>query len=218
MALYPGGAQHAPEAAGHSFWLNYLCDLTDASARNGVANDGALLGRLGMAALIAALGVMFVYTPRVFGSRALAAFVRGAGALAVIATFGVPLSAWLGLQWLHDASVLIAGPLGLSACAGVVAGLAKTEGSRVVTLLGVLTLVASAFDLIVYARCYAGGSTTIVLPVAQRIALLCLLAWMLAVAGHLGARSSRSDAGARSPARLARADRRAPPRSGSARG
>ncbi|MCZ7686462.1 MAG: hypothetical protein M5U28_49985 [Sandaracinaceae bacterium] len=193
MALYPGGAEHAPGARGHSFWLNYLCDLTDAQARSGAVNDGALLARLGMAALVIGLAVMFAYAPRAFRSARLALFVRAVGALAVIATLGVPLSAWLGIAWLHDASVLIAGPLGLLACGAVVLGLARGEGAAVPTLLGGLTLLAATFDLIVYARCWATGTTWIVLPVAQRVALLSLLAWMLALAHHLRARAAPKD-------------------------
>lgn len=197
MALYPGGAEHAPHASGHSFWLNYLCDLSDSVARNGAPNPGAPWARASMALLLVALAAIFAFAPRAFGSRALVRLARAAGALFVAAALGVPLSGWLGSQVLHDASVLAAGPLGLLASAAVVIGLAKRDRARIATALGAFTLAASALGLALYAYCWSTGGSTIALPIGQRIALVSLLAWMLAVALLL---AFGSDEPARCPA------------------
>ncbi len=180
IALYPGGSQAHPSAAGHSIWLNYLCDLADGTARNGEPNPGALFGRLGMAAMIAALALIFAGAPRLFRDRPRATLVtRAAGALCVIATAGVPLSAVLSSPLLHEGSVLIAGPRGLAACVAVVLG---ARSHRDLASVGAVMLASALVTLAVYAHHVVAGTSSTLLPVAQRASLITLLVWTALVA------------------------------------
>ncbi len=173
--LYPGGTQFDSGAAGHGFWTNYLCDLTDEVARSGQPNPGALFGRFGMISMVVALAMLFAGAPRFFPDRPrVAKWVKATGAWCTLVTLGVPLSSVLNLPWLHEASVLVAGPLGLAACVGVVVG---TRAHRDLTLLGVLALATALFTLSVYALYVAAAMSTPLLPMAQRVSLLALLAW-----------------------------------------
>src|SRR6187397_137758 len=70
MFLYPGGTQFNPAAPGHSFWLNYLCDLSDEHTWSGAPNPrGSLFGRAAMIAITGALAALFWFAPTTFGER-----------------------------------------------------------------------------------------------------------------------------------------------------
>ena len=56
---FPGGNVFDTQASGHSFWLNYLCDLTHTTALNGEPNPSAPIAKASMLVLSVGLAAFF---------------------------------------------------------------------------------------------------------------------------------------------------------------
>jgi hypothetical protein len=181
MRAYPGGTAGAPARPGHSFWANYLCDLTGEVAVNGSSNArGAALARGGMLALSTALGLAFLIMPRVLrGGRAQAAVVRGGGVLCALGLIAVPAANGA----LHAPLVLGTVVPGVAAMGTTLVGLASAR-RRGLLGLAVGALGASVLDAVLYAGKIAGAvaAASTVVPAVQRIAAVLLVTWMAAVA------------------------------------
>jgi hypothetical protein len=188
MALYPGGTWWDSHTRGARFWENYLCDLEWSVALDGLPNPVG--SRLALAAtLVLVLGLLpFWWTvPRVAGeTRLLGRLVRVLGALNVAGTIAVALMPSERFGSLHGAAVVVAALPGLGAAVLAVALLLRGEPPpRVAGALGAAMLAASVADFVLYVRTLiAGGPGPRALPAVQKVALLLLLAWMLAVAAR----------------------------------
>src|SRR5882672_2582975 len=86
MHRYPGGTEIDRHCAGHSFWFNFLCDLTGERALNGASNAAARgWARAAMAAFSLGFGAFWLILPAELpGHRALAATIRVAGSSSVL--------------------------------------------------------------------------------------------------------------------------------------
>jgi hypothetical protein len=202
MALYPGGTALDPHQPGHSFWFNFLCDLTTPVALNGAPNRlGAMVGQAAMAALATALGIFWLTLPLLFQRRRLlSAFIRAAGGASTLGFAVVPFASGpLHAMAVFTAVIpaLVAGVLGI-------VGLLWDVGSRGLVTVAVGTLAASLIDAVLYARSFAAHPRVVspALPAGQRIAVLLMLTWMAATAAVLVRRSRVSDQGAVSPRSL----------------
>jgi hypothetical protein len=181
MRLYPGGNAGDHTRAGHSFWRNYLCDVTTDVAVNGADNTaGAALARGGMLTLSLTLGLALAIAPRLLrGGRATTAVVRGGGALCALGLVAVPFAP---LPW-HAAVVLATVVPGVSAMGATLVGLWRARRGGLVGLaLGALA--ASVVDAVLYAAKVTGhlSAASPFVPAVQRLAGLLLVAWMAAVA------------------------------------
>jgi hypothetical protein len=185
MALYPGGTALDAHAPGHSFWLNFLCDLTAGAARNGVANPaGSLVARAAMLALSLALGATWLVVPSfVSGQRALARAIRVAGVLCVTALVAVPLLPGIA----HAVAIFTAAGAGLGAGLATVVALARSHGPARRWLPLAAVLAATAADSLFYAQAVHARPLppSPALPAFQRVGLLLALAWMVATALEL---------------------------------
>lgn len=183
MTVYPGGTALDPRALGHSFWLNFLCDLTQPVAVNGAPNGvGAALARGALAAFGVAIGCFWWLLPGALERRAGVASARAIrllGTVSVLGLVAVPIvsgPAHLVAVFASSVPGLSAAVLGLVACARArdwpLAGLAAA------------TVAAGAIDSVLYARSYMIHPRVVVpaLPAFQRLAFLAMLAWMTAVA------------------------------------
>ncbi|HVU52518.1 MAG TPA: hypothetical protein VHL80_17685 [Polyangia bacterium] len=186
MALYPGGTALDAHAPGHSFWLNFLCDLTSPVARNGVANGaGARAARAAMLTLSLGLGATWLVVPAFLpgapgGRPSAARLIRGSGALCVSALVVVPLVPGSA----HIVAIFTAAAAGLTAGVSTVVALARSHGPARRWLPLAAVLAATAADSIFYAQAVAARPLPPrpELPAVQRVGLLLALGWMVATA------------------------------------
>lgn len=180
MALYPGGTWIDPQAQGHDFWRNFICDLTHATALNGAPNRGATPAQAAMLVMVPALGLFWVLVPRLFEGRArLGTAIRMMGLVSVAGLVAVPLIPSVPYGLLHSIAVLMASVPGLMAATLSVLGLRARPALR---LLGAVTLLAGAVDAALYTRgVLVPAPTPVVMPALQKVAALGLLTWMAAV-------------------------------------
>jgi hypothetical protein len=182
MWLYPGGTALDPEAPGHSFWLNFLCDLTEPIARNGVPSPtGSMLARVAMIDLSLALGAVWLIGPALVPDRRAAArVIRGAGAVCAVALVAVPLVPGVA----HMIAIFVSSAAGLAAGLVTLVVLVRGGGPRHVWLLMAVVLVATAADSLFYAQSMASHPRVVrpELPAVQRVASLLAVAWMVATA------------------------------------
>jgi hypothetical protein len=196
MALYPGGTWWDPHATGHRFWTNFLCDLEWRTALNGTPNPvGARLAEGAMLSLVLAFVPFWPLAARLFAVPALAgranarlaAAVRVLGWTSVLGMVAVALMPSERFGALHAVAVVVAGLPGLSAAVLAATGQLLARRNLPGALGAAMVLFAIA-DFVLYVHTMLhGGPGPMVLPVAQKLALLLLLAWMLVVSA-LGSR------------------------------
>lgn len=191
MALYHGGTWIDPRAEGHDFWRNFFCDLLHEHALDGQMNvAGSRFATAAMLALVAGLWPFWLSTAWLVGRGRLARVVRVAGVTSVVGLVAVPLTPSDRFGALHGVAVLVAAVPGLVATAGATAGLFGSGAqvtraeARALGAIAAATLVTAAIDATLYARhmASAGAQTPTALPALQKVAAMCLLAWMLGVA------------------------------------
>lgn len=196
MALYPGGTALDHQQPGHSFWFNFLCDLTSPMAVNGTANRvGSAFARVAMGALAVALGTFWLVLPWLFKERrALGAALRIAGTLSTVGFAVVPLASGA----LHRVAIFTAVIPAIVAGALGIVGMFGQRDRRAFVALPIATLVASIVDAVLYATSFATEPRIVspALPAGQRIAVSLMLAWMATTAVVL-ARADRTSSDSR---------------------
>lgn len=182
MYRYPGGTVLDPHGLEHSLWFNFLCDLTNACARNGLPNTPCQgVARAGMLCLAVALGLFWMVLPTILpGHKAMGRIIRAAGCLSAAGVIAVPFAdGALHAVAIFSASVpaLLAGALGFI-------GVLRCIRNRWLLGVAALAIVTAVIDSVLYARKIVGqtGVDSPALPLFQRLAFLFLLAWMAMVA------------------------------------
>jgi hypothetical protein len=193
MCLYPGGTWWDATARGHRFWENFLCDLEWRVALNGEPNPwGSQLARAAMLLLLSGLVPFWLAVPRLLGGASGRA-VRALGLGSAAATVAVVLMPSDRFGALHGVMVLVAGVPGLAAVALAVRGMAQGEPRpRISAWVGAAMLAAALVDFVLYASHLVGHTNGTPLgPALQKVALLLLLAWMVAVAARSASAAGR---------------------------
>ena len=192
MALYPGGTWWDATTRGARFWQNFLCDLEWTVALNGEPNPvGSRLGQAAMLVMVAALAVFWWIAPRMFPSRRpLGVAVRALGLASVGGSIAVALMPSERFGALHGVAVITAGVPGACAALLAVVGMLRREPpreARAAGLVGAAMLVLALVDLALYAGTMVyGGPGPRALPAVQKLALVLLVGWMIAVARRVG--------------------------------
>jgi hypothetical protein len=186
-ALYPGGTWWDPTTHGARFWQNFLCDLEWNPALDGQPNPvGSRLAQAAMLVLVAGFVPFWWIVPRLFPARrALGGAVRWLGLVSVAGMVAVALMPSDRFGSVHGVAVVVAGVPGLSAALLATAGMLRDESrsSRLCGGVGATMLAFALTDFALYVETMLrGGPGPIVLPIAQKIAVLLLLAWMTLVA------------------------------------
>jgi hypothetical protein len=186
MLLYPGGTWFDTSARGHRFWQNFLCDLEWRVALGGQPNPvGSHLAQAAMLVLSVGLAAFWIAVAKLLHERArLAAAVRVLGLVGTVGNVAVTLMPSDRFGAIHGAAVLISGGPGLTATALAVGGLLVAgPRPRVEGCVGAAMLGFALVNFVLYASHYlAGVEGTPLVPAMQKMALICLLAWMTAVA------------------------------------
>lgn len=189
---YPGGTFCDANAEGYRFWGNFFCDLTQPVTQRGIDNARArLFAEASFVCFALALGPFFW----VLGSRLPRSLGRALRLFGLIAAFGTNLIAWLPSRvsaLLHQVAVFSATLPGLLAALLGVFGLFRTGDERFATrvsaVFGASALAFGAADAAYYAYAIGVPGCHVWLPVLQKLAALCLVAWMALVA-RLGLRA-----------------------------
>jgi hypothetical protein len=187
MLLYPGGNWLDRSAAGHRFFANFLCDLTQPVSLSGLRNrEGAQYAQIGMLFFAAALAAFFWLLPSHFVRPAPAsAWVRALGLCAVLTLAAVPLTPSERFGHWHALLALVSAALGSSAAVCAALQLARSHGrARALAALAGLTLAAAALDAVLFVYHWGDlAAPPLIVPAAQKVAAMLLCAWMLGVAG-----------------------------------
>jgi hypothetical protein len=194
MHIYPGGSFIRPEAPRHSFWLNFLCDLTGDRALGGGLNPGARIARAGLGALaVSLLGFWFILPAVLPRARATALTIRVAGAMSAVGFALVPFANGV----LHAVAIFAAAGPGLVASVTGFGALTRRPRDPVLLPAASGAIVAGALDCVLYARRVADdfASCPPALPAFQRLAFLFMLVWMAATAWRVLTFARRREVG-----------------------
>jgi hypothetical protein len=176
MHKYPGGTEIDPHCVGHSFWLNFLCDLTGDQALNGEPNGGRTFARGAMMAFSFGLGAFWLILPAEFsGHRAISAVVRVAGAVSVLGFLSVPVAPG---PW-HAVAVFMAAIPGVVAATVGLYATVRFVRNKVLLAGAFGSLAATIIDSIMYAARVMNDyrSCPPALPIFQRLTLIFVLVW-----------------------------------------
>lgn len=185
IAVYPGGSAVAPGARGFDVVDNYVCDLLHATTLAGGRNPAAPLARAAMVVFSLGLSALFVVLSGLLpGSPVHARLVRGAGVTSSAGWIVVALTASDRLARGHAALVLGSLVSGMVAAAISVVGLARRPDRRALALLGACALACAGLDGLLYGLLLATSDASLarVVPSLQKLAIVLLVGWALAVA------------------------------------
>lgn len=178
MARYPGGDSFGGRLDHHSMTRNYFCDLTAAVAPGGEPNDARRWAQAAMISLFFGL-LAFWSARRARATTRLERWSGGLGVVSAVVALLVPLGRpTLGGADLHGAITLAAGVPGLVA-AGTAVVASVLARRRLDAWLGALTLALGGVTAAIYVHFLATGATPRALPLAQKLAALALVAWLV---------------------------------------
>jgi MFS family permease len=193
MAAYPGGRWSDPSAPGYDVLHNYLCDLNRPVAHDGQTNAlGAGLARAGVLAQAAGLLPLWFLLPRFVPRwRAAGQALRACGVLASLLLPCVAFTPSDGSSRTHALAIGAAGAPGLLALLlGAAFVLVGWRGRPRLAALTLACVLASAASGVLYLFTFvAAWPDAWSLPLAQKVAWLLLVAWIVAVARAAPARS-----------------------------
>ncbi|MDF1838058.1 MAG: hypothetical protein P1V35_09335 [Planctomycetota bacterium] len=178
MALYPGGSSFDAGSEGHDFFRNFLCDVLSSETSDGRANRwGAGSMAVGIVILIG--GGLWPLWWRVPVAQPWRTLSRILGSVAAILTGLLCMEQAFRLDLSHHRITLTAGAAGLIPT--VLVAVIDWRDSNV-TLARKLwlsgTLLASLVNYVSYSMVQWGSELTPLVPTSQKLALLCLLAWL----------------------------------------
>lgn len=196
--LYPGGSVNHVYRPGFDIWSNYLCDLLESVAQNGMPNPwGAAVGRLAL--LLAVTGILvplWLGTPRLAPSTGWLQGVRVLGLCSVAHVLLLMLIPITGIAVLHEVAVFGAALPGLVAASGLSVALGHHGGAaRWLGYAGALAIATASVDALLYAALLQGWTVfAVAAPALQKVALVSILIW-LGGAGRALSRFGGSDDG-----------------------
>jgi hypothetical protein len=177
-ARYPGGTWMDRTTVGHSFWGNFLCDISRDPALDGRSHPGAPWGRAAEWMLVLALGLFFWIVPALVAPRRRGWTIRILGLVATLGLLLVPVTYGPA----HALALIAGAGPGFAAAVLLLRGLRQRPA---LMGLGALSLGLSGLELGLFLRFSERfGAMTLppAVPAVQRVALLASVAWMAACA------------------------------------
>jgi len=177
-ARYPGGTWMDRTSVGHSFWGNFLCDISRDPALDGRPHPGAPWGRAAEWMLVVALGLFFWIVPALVVPRRRGWTLRILGVVATLGLLLVPVTTGPA----HALALIAGAGPGFAATVLLLRGL---RHRRALMGLGALSLGLSVLELglfLGFSERFGALSVPVVVPAVQRLALLASVGWMAACA------------------------------------
>ncbi|HEY1906455.1 MAG TPA: hypothetical protein VGG91_10445 [Myxococcaceae bacterium] len=177
-ARYPGGTWMDRTTVGHSFWGNFLCDISRNPALDGRPHPGAPWGRAAEWMLVLALGLFFWIVPALVSSRRRGWTIRLLGVVATVGLLVVPVTSGPA----HALALIAGAGPGFAATVLLLRGLRHRPA---LMFMGALSLGLSGLELglfLGFSERFGALTLPPVVPAVQRLALLASVAWMAACA------------------------------------
>jgi hypothetical protein len=165
--LYPGGSQLDKNAIGFDWANNYLCNLFNEKAVNGLENPARIPAIGGMLCLCASFALFFIRFSQKIPTQRDANIIKYSGICAMIAAFGVVTS-------YHDLATTLASIFGLLSLFYIAVYSFKSN-LTFSKCLGVASLAILYLNNYIY---YTQNGLAY-LPILQKIGFLLLFAWIL---------------------------------------
>jgi hypothetical protein len=195
MAFYPGGTGANPQREGHAFWQNVLCDLAQPLAFNGMPNDRARpFAQFGTVALFVSGALLCWLAPVLVDDPGTAKKARRTGIAGGLLAAFLPVFPSERYPLMHSLVVLLAGPFGLATSMhwlrGLTRGRSLGRGARRLTLALACAVATSLaawsgwFSRMLFERGPDSDTAfpAMLVPPAQRVALLLFIAWIAVLA------------------------------------
>ncbi len=181
---YPGGSWNDPGQVGFSWRHNYLCDLLDTRAVNGMMNAGRYWARMSLGFLCLGMMVLWYRLPLLVGGRTWFRFLLRYSGLAALGTMAFLRAGT------HDLTVRIGGVLGLLALGSLLLGLWRRH-YRALGLMGVWCLGCFSLNYAIYET----GEYLGALPLIQKITFSSFLLWFAWVHTRIWREDARKSEG-----------------------
>jgi hypothetical protein len=165
--FYPGGNHFDPLVQGHSFWLNFWCDIMTVNAVNNAPNTARPWAILGALFLIGALGTMGA-------SASLLMNISKRYYRLMLILGGVSILGGIAMEYNHDLFLNITAISGLLACSIFLYHSLKS-GHITFIFLGCLTYLTTILNLILWLN----DHPTSFLPIIQKLSTVFLLMWLI---------------------------------------
>jgi hypothetical protein len=164
---YPGGSQQDANAVGYSWQHNYLCNLFNEKAMNGIKNGARPLAITGLFCLCASFALFFYRFSFKIQDKTASKVIKYAGVSAMFFSF-------LVVTPFHDLMTTVSSVLGLVALFYILVFIMKSK----LTLFKLLTLVTM---LLLYFNNYIYYTQhwLHILPILQKITIFIVLIMML---------------------------------------
>jgi hypothetical protein len=173
-STYPGGTWMDRTTVGHSFWGNFLCDISRDPALDGRPHPDAPWGRVAEWTLVLALGFFFWVVPALVAPARRGWSIRLLGAIATLGLVLVPVTSGPA----HALALIAGAGPGFAATVLVLRGLRHRPA---LAGLGVLALALSVLELglfLGFNERFRVTAVPLAVPAVQRLALLAAVAWM----------------------------------------
>lgn len=196
IALYPGGTWFDRNAEGHSFSKNFLCDLMQTRALNGMqAPVGSMLARVGTFVMFVALSSFYFQIANLESPISRAGGVaRNAGVITCVLGCSVPFATSDQFRHAHVIAVVATFvPCLIAAIAALVVCLRAPKISPWLRVAAIVTLSFGAINGFGYIYNYLPAigvdvpharTVGLALPALQRVATLGLIVWIITVCVH----------------------------------
>lgn len=167
--LYPGGSQQDIASKGFSMQHNYLCNLSDKKAVDGVNNPGRYFAIAGMFVLCCGLAHFFFKFSKKLPTAAFRNIVAVSGIISMFFAF-------LAFTPYHDVVITIASSFSLLAIFTILVALYKSR-LNALFFFGICCLLISYFTNYIY---YTKQFLEL-LPVMQKLSFAVIAIWFLAL-------------------------------------
>ncbi len=166
--VYPGGSHAMPDQIGFSFSHNYLCDLLDSYAINGVLNGAKIFATIALAILCFSIVLLWFFLSELFLVKSVTQPIMRITGIASLITLLFLTSET------HDIIVNIAGVLGTVSFASCLMGLFKAKYYKLF-IIGFFCLLIFLGNYYIYET----GTFIYILPVVQKVTFVCFLSWFV---------------------------------------
>jgi hypothetical protein len=166
---YPGGSQQDKNSIGYNWKNNYLSNLFEVKAVNGLENGSRHWAMAGMLFLCASIALFFIEFPKKIPSKGAAKIIRYCGV-------GAAIFAFLAVTPYHDTVITIASTLALINMFYITVSAFKSKLHLFGILSVVCLLAAYGCNYVYFTRSYVEY-----LPLLQKIALVITITWILSL-------------------------------------